>query len=148
MNNWIGYSLILIIVCLIIYFWYTNQKNLNIFYEGLWIAGDNFCSRSDLDGMMIYIGPKLEKNTRKAFMVLYTDSNVISQQLILTISGFGSRKKIKIQCDPDSDHIETILPELLVAYVNMTTGHMVWYCDDVMYAELYKDSLSTAEATR
>ncbi len=147
MNNLIGYSLVLIIICLLVYMWHTDRKNWAIFCEGLWIAGDDFCSRSDLEGMMIYIGPDLG-GSHKAFMIMYTDKNVVSQSLLLGISGFGCRRKIKVQPDPDSDTAETVLPEVLTARISMAAGRMVWYCDDTMYAELYKDALSSTEAVR
>jgi hypothetical protein len=150
MNNSTGYILGGIIVLLLVWIYYSQHRDWNTFCEGLWIAGDDFCVRSDIEGMMIYIGPNIETwcEKRKAFMIVYTNHTVVSCSLLLTINGLCSRKKISVEPDADADSQPSILPENLSAVVSMASGKMTWYHDDTIYAELYKDAASTFEATR
>lgn len=112
-------ALVLIIIIILFYNSYISNKICDDFIEGLWIADDNFCSRSQIDGLMVYIGPSESGwdprcRERKAYLVMYSNDSVIAnKKLNLTFQGsfidkinpFSKQifyKKLYLR-DPDSD---------------------------------------------
>lgn len=100
-NNLFTFALIVIVIIIILYNVYTNSKIINDQIEGLWIADEDFCNRTQIDGMMLYIGPiesdwsNLSNNKqshvtlasinpiyseRKAYLIMYSNDSIVANK--------------------------------------------------------------------
>jgi hypothetical protein len=86
-----------VLVILIIIFAY-NMKMYSIYsdqMEGLWMAPDSFCAESDIDGMLVYVGPVISGGVmtgekRKACLIMHANNTTIAyKKLELRISSAG-----------------------------------------------------------
>lgn len=127
---------------------------------GLWVGDPEFCNKSDIDGMMLYIGPDVGDSTHKAYLIMHSNNSVILQKTInMTVSGaspnlFVSRtitRSLELSdSDDDSDmSITSIMPLNQVLTIDTVLGKMTWTGLDesdkeCVYAELYKDNLGSA----
>lgn len=83
-------ALVLIIIVILFYNVYITNKIYNDLYEGLWIADEDFCSKSQIDGLMIYIGPVYKSisgldprsQERKSYLIMYSNDSVIANKKI------------------------------------------------------------------
>ena len=143
--------LIATIIVLIIIILYLIKRIYNIYhdlYEGLWVADDDFCTSSQIDGMMIYIGGLNNDNIRNAYLIMHTDNNIIVNKKIeilfqpsyLTPRNFY----IYLTDQSDEDDLESIMPLKQYINVDISTGKMTWTGDDdIIYANFYKDNASS-----
>jgi hypothetical protein len=78
MNKVLIGILIVIVILLIFNLWNFSNIKSDLF-EGLWNASDEFCKKSEIDGMMIYIGPLINfySNKRKAYLIMHSENNVV-----------------------------------------------------------------------
>lgn len=163
-------SILIVLIFIIIYNVYTTNSFLNEFYEGLWSAPDYFCEKSQIDGMMIYIGPKMN-GERKAVLIMYGGGVIVANKKFTVVfhdSIFNKinpfvRTKIcgrlylydenenKSEDDliEEIDDIATtslskIMPLEQNFELNIAEGKMTWTSDDgTGYAELFKDNVSS-----
>jgi hypothetical protein len=147
------FAVIVILVIVII----SNNGMRDVHYnqiEGLWMAPDSFCSESDIDGMIVYIGPALSggspfaREKRKVCLIMHVNNATIvykklEMSLPFSILGIGStwERKVKIKDDDDSSATEDILEEygdansipldeIMPKHINLTMnlkdGKMTW----------------------
>lgn len=148
------YVLVIVVIILLIYAGFCiaeDRQQMGEFYEGLWVASDEFCARAKIDGMMLYVGKPLNGlalSTRfKAYLIMYTDNKVIvNKHLDLTFRDVsivpGSRTVglYVVDTDKNDPELSEIMPDELTADVSIATGKMTWRADDTTYAEFHKDS--------
>ena len=65
----------------IIYKIYSNQ------IEGLWMAPESFCKQSDIDGMLVYVGPRINSSLlscekRKICLIIHGNNTTIAYKKI------------------------------------------------------------------
>jgi hypothetical protein len=121
--------------------------------EGLWIASDEFCNKSEIEGMLLFIGPRTGflNESRRAYLIMYAENKiVINEKLTMHISGYGNIWPIRgdVCCDVELDNktLEKFMPAELTMKVNIGSGSMILENDSTVYAELHKDTLSLREA--
>ena len=144
--------LIILILIIMLYNYNVNSKMYNNVLEGMWSATEEFCKKSEIDGMIVYIGPKQKLNKRKAYLIIHSDNTIISSEEMTISTGIGfpgflaqskTTRKIKIETDLD------IMPDDLIMELDYT-GKMIWRAENddgemTSYADLLKDNLSTPE---
>ena len=143
----------IIIVIILIILWYINMREIVTIYdeimEGLWIANEEFCASSDIDGMLVFIGPRIGyfSETRKVYIIMFAGNKIavnekieieISNPFILPILANKIQRQILIV----SKNVEKIMPKSMTLTLNIGSGSMTWETEDTVYAELYKDNLS------
>lgn len=159
----IGLAVVIVVLIVLVVWNYTNTNG--IFYnmlEGMWIASDEFCKKSDIDGMMLYIGPPSGR-TCKAYLIMYSNNTIILQKQIEIAFGFSLGSSIiqndivKAACiteiEPETPDdqltLDTILPKDQTIHLSIAQSKMVWSALDpeqeeiIQYAEFYKDNIST-----
>lgn len=137
MNIKILIAVIIVLVLIIIVQKYKSTKNYNDFYEGLWIASDEFCELSQIDGMMIYIG-ELNYNKRKAYLIMHSNGQIIlNKKIIISHSRFNDNIYLSFDQNDDEDE-EFIMPLKQKVTINVKKGFMTWENNDVTYAEFIK----------
>jgi hypothetical protein len=91
------YAIILaIIVILFIIIIYNNMRMYKVYsnqLEGLWMAPESFCKQSDIDGMLVYVGPLiggsgiLNSEHRKVCLIIHGNNTTIAyKKLEITMS--------------------------------------------------------------
>lgn len=151
-------------------------KNRNTQYDmlsqgitGLWMGDPEFCRKSEIDGIMIYIGPRLEDlKVHKAYMIMYANNAIILQKSIqISISaslGTGIFATSEIESDitlsdddgladgqsDDNQSLAGIMPLNQQLKYSPTIGKMTWTgLDDddqpVIYAEFYRDNVGSMQ---
>lgn len=157
---------VICVLVIIIFVMFVNNKNYNSelydqYIQGLWIADEDFCKRSDIDEMMVYVGPLVE-SYRKAFLMMYSgdkvmvakqfqieaeDDNILQQFKISDIM----KKNITLSDDSEDAimniYIADVMPEDLIMEMSIKEGRMTWMSDDeTVYANLYKKHDQPAES--
>jgi len=130
----------------------SQNTQLDTFIEGMWVASDEFCSRADIDGMMVYIGPAEDfgvfEQTRRAYIIMHSDGVIIAAKNIeISMSGFLmspvpvslNYKSITLtDMSDDKTSLDNIMPTSMQCELEMSQGKMSWLDGDITYAELYK----------
>ena len=131
-------SVIIIIVILLV--WNkTNQRTMNEFIQGMWIAPDEFCNQSDIGGMIIYI------NNNKGYLVIHDNNAVLASgvfKLNYTARNCLNPSNIKgtVAVEKEEIDIDEIWPKNMNLEINMGTGCMIWQTDKV-WVKCYKQHL-------
>lgn len=163
-------AIIFIIILMVII-----SKNRSVSYDilntgvtGLWMGDPEFCRKSEIDGIMIYIGPKIEDlGAHKAYMIMYANNAIILQKSIqisiATPSGLGLFTALEIESNiilndddslsseqTDSQSLAGIMPLNQQMKYSPTLGKMTWTgLDDdgqsVVYAEFYRDNVGSIQ---
>jgi hypothetical protein len=140
---------VIVLIIIFVLIWYVNHTGVleiyDNFMEGLWIASDDFCKRSDIDSMLLFIGPR-ESDTYKAYMIIFAENKIaLNEKLEIRMPYWGmiAQNDIENQLDINNESLGKIMPLKLSAKIDIGNGKMVWENDDIVYAELYKDTLST-----
>lgn len=155
--NYVQKILAIIIVLILVYNIYINNKIFNDFLEGLWESTETFCNDSKIDGMLLYIGPVLSHFwvKRKAYLIMYANdvviinkkfniSNmlmlnpIISDTVYLTFRLSDDKETLEVD-DPSLVSIETIMPLTQDIEIDISKGRMVWKNDDTIYGEFIKN---------
>lgn len=139
--------IIFAILVIFILIWFYNSKYLEKSIKGLWVAPDGFSQEAKLDEMLVYIGDKTPDGF-KAFMLLTHEGNVLlSKNVFLKFAfplcvfgAFSSPLRIS------GEEIEKHIPGSMNMELDLKTGKMSWYDGDELYAILYKDVVSMANA--
>mgnify|MGYP001346132316 CR=1 FL=1 len=141
---------------------------LNIGITGLWMGDPDFCRKSEIDGIMIYIGPKIEGiDAHKAYIIMYADNAIILQKSIqisvaptTSFSLFATTEfesQITLSDDDsstddqsDSQSLAGIMPLNQQMKYSPVSGMMTWTgLDDdgrsVVYANFYRDNVGSAQ---
>jgi len=152
MKDKIQIILIAIIVVLLIacfYLYKTSNNNPDFIYnylDGLWIADDEFCKKSGIDGIMVYIVPTDNAKIKKASLIMHTNNNIVENKVItLNFEDLKNKdyENVKLNLEIESEtEIDYIMPDEQTVTLNITTGTMTWENDDTQYAVLIKDNLS------
>ena len=162
-NTIILISIIIIILILLFYNLHIYNTLVDNFLSGLFIANDEFSKRVELDGMLLYIGLNND-SIKKAYIILHGEGVVLVDKKIniefldtifnkfnLLISD-KIYKKIHItdsisETDPDpklTSEIKEIFPSILNCEIDIPQGKITWTDDDdVVYAEFFKDNISS-----
>jgi hypothetical protein len=88
-------AVITIILIIIIMYNLQTYKIYSSQIEGLWMAPDSFCAESDIDGMLVYVGPSLGggimgSEKRKACLIMHANNATIAyKKLELNMSSVG-----------------------------------------------------------
>lgn len=154
MKNIIFVLLIILLLILIFYNGYSYKNIIDNFLDGLFVISDEFGKKSELDGMLLYIGYN-EDSLKKAYLVMHGDGMVLMDKKIeINFQSFDFKnlivmdkiyKKIEI-IDNDTDNTELnmkdIMPLELNCEIDISKGRMIWLDDDdTVYAEFYKDNI-------
>jgi hypothetical protein len=158
--------LAVIIIVLLIMVWRgtTTTQLLHDGIMGMWLADENFCAKSEIDGMMIYIGPN-ESGVHNAHLLLYSNNAIIAQcDLTINVrphiyTNFNNISRMTATAtlassdyDNNSDAIdlETIMPLQQTLVYEPATGHMTWTGLDrdgkeTLYADFYRDNIASSQ---
>lgn len=143
----------LIVIVIIMFISYTNIQYKNYLY-GMWIADDDFCSESDLDGFMIMMGPSQGgyiTDTRSMYVLMYNDEGMLCNRTLevrlgttIVAGDYQNRSMYIVEDDFD------IMPKDMTLSTSIMKGHMVLYGtgedSKTIYGSLYKDHDSTHKA--
>lgn len=152
-------SIILAVVIILIWVVSVSRQNaeLESYIEGMWIAGEDFCKRADIDGMLVYIGPTesfgMMQQTRRAYIIMHSNGVVITTKNVdITMSGITINpimdhtivRELSITDLDDNDgpneiNIDDIMPTEMNCEICIYEGRMSWIDDEgTSYAELFK----------
>jgi hypothetical protein len=135
----------IIIITIILIWAIQNTINNEKYLYGFWIAADDeFCNRSDIESMMVFIGEPnnnsiyLFNRTRPCYIIITDDlSNqsfsITYRPSILTPPWGPYKICVTAQFDD-----EMIWPERVNIDVNVIEGSMKIYDSDTIYAKLVK----------
>lgn len=146
MNKLLIFSFIIIIILILIII-YNYHYFYNNFIEGAWLADDDFCELSGIDGMIIYFGDG-NKN-KKCYMIIYIDDNIIHKNFRVKFNDLYNKVSLEEYSNNSNDFddmepsLADLMPLNLFCKLNITDGKMIWYDDEATYAELYKDNIGT-----
>lgn len=131
-----------------------QHEDFDNLMNGMWMASDDFCKRSDIDGMLIYIGPAERAfltNTRKAYLIMHAEGAIVAAKNIdikfsgisvSPISPFEYTRTITLTDNDDEDspiQLEDMMPTTLKCITCVSQGSMIWVDDEgTSYAELFK----------
>lgn len=84
-NSFIIAIVLFIIIVIIMFVNVRTRANMyDTSLRGLWAASDDFCQRSEIDGMMVYIGPASGwSGYRRVVLTMYADGVIIIYKTIL-----------------------------------------------------------------
>jgi len=151
-----------VLITLIVWNNYQLDKTFYNSLQGMWIAPDSFCTASDIDGMMVYIGPNISasKSTHKGYLLMYSDNTVAIAKAItiefnldwpkLYINNSLVSKAATIKSQNSEESLEDIMPEDQTISINLSKGFMEWTAWDPdvkdyrKYAEFYRDNISSS----
>jgi hypothetical protein len=149
-------ALILLIIIIVIYNARENKKISNDILEGLWNGDENFCNKSQIDGMMVYIGPIISNGwdprcqERKAYLIMYANNSIIANKkfnivlqesfldkinpfiksnLYKTIYLYDESPEEQLEAEVDDIsliHLSKIMPLIQNMELNLITGKMTW----------------------
>lgn len=147
----------------------VNLSFTNEFLCGLWVATEEFCSASDINGMLLYLGPCEwnYKMSRKAYLIMHHDGIVIAnKKFVINFYNFWDLfnpiNNTSMKCDVElvdidaTDEsmknamedtseipIDDIMPTNLQFSLDYGKCCLSLYDDDKVYAELYKDAVNS-----
>lgn len=145
-SNIVMFIAIIIMLMVIVAYYTTRTESYSQIIEGLWIASEDFCKRSDLGGMLIYIGPKISSSpeTRMAYVIMYVSNSVLTSKSVKIIisdniipCGFGYgliHKTITfdelelddMKSNNNNFNISDIMPNKLDVEIDIPHGKMIW----------------------
>lgn len=142
----------ILIFLFIVYFYIISSVNTLYynFLEGLWIATESFCHKANIDGMILFIGASDNKLGRSSYLIMYSDDKVVVDTKINIIFGSSifpdlSERKIDIILNLNNKkvNLNDVIPSNLECEISIDDGKMIWSKDDTVYAEFYKDNISS-----
>lgn len=142
--KWYMYAVLTVIVLFVVYNIATwNVASQDEYLTGFWAAdGDEFCQRSDINSMLLYIGERVGTK-RNCYLIIMDDLANTGLTLEYTRGwagpGIGG---YHIKCKTTFDD-EQIWPECVDIDVNMLNGTVKIYSADTVYAELTKQHETT-----
>lgn len=156
---------IVIVLLVIVIVWNIHQTELTYqsTLNGMWIASTEFCNKSDIDGMMLYINSSGSKCS--AYLIMYANNVIILSKNIeisfawtpnlpnSILTKTAQIYEVISEDEPESKlDFNTIIPRNQTITLDISAGHMTWssydpeQLDIVQYAEFYKDAISTNSA--
>jgi hypothetical protein len=137
--------LLIVIILTWIYFTWCVGHIYDATLEGLWMANDNFCAKSDVDGMLLFVGPRNGFfDSRNAYIIIYAnDKIVLNEKLVMSLSAWPASDYVEKKVSFSGTDIEKIWPAGMKMKLDVGAGHMILESDDTVYAELYKDTISS-----
>lgn len=86
--------IIAIVIALVVMVIYYNYSMYNLYshqIEGMWVAPESFCKESDIDGMLVYVGPKLSsamgREKRKVCLIMHGNNVTIAYKKLEIVMG-------------------------------------------------------------
>ncbi len=154
---WVFGIAVLFLLIIIIIWCYTRKNNSKIYndlMEGLWIANDDFCNRSEIDGMLVFIGPSddgwFSSENRRIYIIMNASNKIaLNEKFEMNLSGFGlggSNINKTFKLTDLSGKKSSIFPAEMIMKLDLGLGKMSWEFDDTTYAELYKDNISRIQS--
>lgn len=141
------FALIIILIIFIIYNYIEHNKYFKETLEGLWVADENFCRRSEIDGMLVYIGPySSETGDHSAYSIMYIGDVIVNKKFTIkfkfstTIPSFEKTGNILLETQ-ENEKLD--MPKEQNCVINLIDGKMTWSTDEKNYAELFKDHIGT-----
>lgn len=153
------FEVVVVIILVIVLIWNSRQVT-HVFQSnlaGMWIASNEFCERSGIDGMMVYIGPDIG-GYHKAYLIMYSNNTVVLSRAIEIRFGMSMpklfmnpviTKTITLSCQDPDESLDEIMPEKQTLTMDLTCGRMEWTAwddeqeDYRQYAEFYRDNVSS-----
>jgi hypothetical protein len=156
-------AIAVILIIILIVFWClhsnrtSNHNALSSGITGLWVGDADFCRKSEIDGIMIYIGKPIDK-IHKAYIIMYANNAIIMQKSIelcimsaVVTSSNNSNLvgTVKItedeKQDDDSTLLSSVMPSNQTICWQPAIGKMTWTGsdDDTIYAEFYRDNVGS-----
>jgi hypothetical protein len=112
---------LVIILIVMIYGAYRQNDQVSTYLTGMWNASDSFCQKSELDGMLLYIGPAdtIFSKTRTAYLILYANNSVIVS------------KKIKIEFGYSFEFLPSQTIDITITLYDIDQDdNPIWYPDN------------------
>jgi len=125
--------LILILILIFLTYYLIFSSN---FLSGLWVCDDDFCTNSEINQLLFYIGGGDLFDTKKV-CVLILDSNDIPYQFVFDMEYNPITKKMKLISDEES-----IFPDSMDMNLSFIHGSLILSDDEQEYARLYKDNIN------
>jgi hypothetical protein len=150
MSNVLLYVIIVIIFYIIIIQFKADMYTE--FMEGFWTSDPSFCDESNIQDMIFYINN--ESKTIK-ILIQQEEKNLENSTYDIQLSKLVNTNNLTIYNDcieynlvlthQNDDDKNNIMDGEYLLYLSLSKGILTLYKDDVIYAMLYKDSLSTSK---
>lgn len=118
-------TIIAIVIILVLIVIYYNSRLYKIYsdqIEGMWMAPESFCQQSDIDGMLMYVGPKIKSSLmgpekRKVCLIMHGNNTTIAYKklevnlgsplmsIVLPFVGISSKWSRSAKITDDSDEV-------------------------------------------
>jgi hypothetical protein len=140
-------AVVIVLFLVITYFIYKNSAQNEDYLYGFWLAdGDDFCARSGINSMLLFIGRPDSgwlSVTRPCYIIIM--NNLCNQGLTLTYSPryWPGSYGLDVRAEFDD---ESIWPENVRVTTDIHTGTLVVTSGDTIYAELTKQHDTTNAA--
>lgn len=137
-------AITLILIVLLVVMWYNISRLQTDFLEGMWIADEDFCAKSDVDGIMLYIGSGYSEH--KCHLIMHANNKVIvNTSFHISVwywPTFGSQLSGSISIS--EDYMTEVFPLAQQFKLSLITGELIWSHDDTITLDLFKDNISSA----
>jgi hypothetical protein len=134
----ISASLVIVLLCILYYFSYTNTCFFNSYLFGSWESDETFNHLSDLKQFKLFIGDvssPISDNIRNCYIIIKSDNIDISQVAYIRFSdsslfSFTPTLKtyhIHIDFEENTESISSVLPSDLLLDLDTTNGFIKLY---------------------
>lgn len=143
------YYLIIILIIFWIYLTYLERDLI----KGFWRADADFCDQSELTAFVVYLGEPtgIFSNERFAYFLASNEEGIIINTAAkVRLSGMtilGLRTTYNMNLEYQNEHNEETLPSQLCLDWYPSIGKIVIYDAEMIYAVLYKDSITSSIIT-
>lgn len=123
--------LIILLICAMQYIKFSNQ-----FLSGLWVCDDIFCTKSEINQLLFFVGDGNFYNKKACLLIL--DTNNTPYQFMFDIKCNPITNKIFLSGD-DGDNI---FPKKMNMDLSFINGTLILSDNEQDYAHLYKDNIN------
>lgn len=120
-----NYILIAVLIIILIYYIYLYEQWYSSSICGMWEATEEFCTKSELEGMHLMIGEP-SRGKHKSCIIMTSDNQVALDEtfdLRFSWSLPSVTHGLTIWLDLESD----LIPNKLECDIDFASGKMVWY---------------------
>jgi hypothetical protein len=147
MYKWIACAVVIfLLVVTAVYSW--NVQTYEDYLQGFWVADDQFCAESDIEGMMLYISAATAgvlRSSRTGYIVISNDkSNQTFKMNYRRGWGGPSVGRYSIYADITFED-DQLWPKSVWCCADIKRGTLRIYKDKTIYARLFKDPKITHE---
>ena len=130
----------IIILLILILIFLLNYINLySNFLTGLWVCDDDFCIKSGINQMILYIGKDNVYCNKKVCVIIVDNEDNIYQFIFYMIYNPLLKKIFITNCENNED---LIFPNKMNAILCINSGTLILSDKDQDYAHLYKDNIN------